>query len=128
MKNKKIIIIIIVAVVLICVILFIVLPKIKSNKQTKQDEELKAKLTDKKAVAEVPTKSEYESYFPIKKGDNNSWVKMLQKAMIDKYGFATLPKYGADGIYGNETEAALIKLKLPTTIYLSTFYKLLNIK
>jgi len=47
------------------------------------------------------------------KGEN---VRKLQQLLIDTFGAAILPKYGADGQYGNETRAALVSKGFPTTI------------
>jgi len=57
-----------------------------------------------------------ESIPPLKKGSKGKYVKELQKALITRYK-GKLPKYGADGDWGDETEQALIYLKMPTTIY-----------
>jgi hypothetical protein len=54
--------------------------------------------------------------FPLKKGSKGAKVKALQDALIAKNGKAVLPKYGADGGFGNEMIAALKKLNLPDTI------------
>jgi hypothetical protein len=51
------------------------------------------------------------SDFPLKKGSRGPKVRQLQLALITKYGKSILPKYGADGSFGNETMAALNKLK-----------------
>ncbi len=59
--------------------------------------------------------------FPLSKGSKGEKVRMLQQALIAKYGSATLPKYGADGDFGSELLNALKKLGLPTTITESTF-------
>src|SRR5687768_16758134 len=53
--------------------------------------------------------------FPLKKGSKGERVKLFQEKLIAKYGKSILPKYGADGDFGSEMEAALEKLKLPTT-------------
>lgn len=42
----------------------------------------------------------------LQRGDRGSRVKALQEALI-KAGFP-LPRYGADGLFGRETEAALL--------------------
>lgn len=48
--------------------------------------------------------------FPLKRGSRGAFVKKMQQWMIDNKGTAaTLPKYGADGIFGSETEAAVKK-------------------
>lgn len=59
--------------------------------------------------------------FPLKKGSKGNNVKQLQDALLAKYGRSILPKYGADGDFGSETEAALKKVDYPTTIDQSTF-------
>ncbi|MFN4313297.1 MAG: peptidoglycan-binding domain-containing protein [Chitinophagaceae bacterium] len=64
------------------------------------------------------------SGFPLKKGSKGSNVRLLQQALISKYGKSILPKYGADGDFGSETVAALKKAGLPITINESTFYVL----
>ncbi len=50
---------------------------------------------------------------PLQRGSRDvtdTYVKDVQNWLINKYGrAATLPKYGADGIFGAETEAAVIK-------------------
>ncbi len=46
--------------------------------------------------------------FPLKMGSDNGNVKLLQLALIAKYGRpSVLPKYGADGKWGAETESAV---------------------
>lgn len=44
--------------------------------------------------------------YPLKKGSKGSIVTLLQQALTSKY----LPKYGVDGDFGAETEAAVQKL------------------
>jgi len=55
---------------------------------------------------------------PLKKGSRGKYVKQLQEALITRYK-VKLPKNGADGVWGTETENALISLKMPTVIYWS---------
>lgn len=62
-----------------------------------------------------------DSDFPLKKGSKGEKVKLLQKALIAKYGKSILPKYGADGGFGSETAAALKKAGLPASIDESTY-------
>jgi hypothetical protein len=45
--------------------------------------------------------------FPLKKGSRGNNVKRLQDALL-KLNPNSLPKYGVDGDFGNETEAALM--------------------
>jgi len=59
--------------------------------------------------------------FPLKKGSKGNNVRLLQQALINKYGKSILPKYGSDGDFGSETLAALKKAGLPDTINESTF-------
>ena len=49
------------------------------------------------------------SVFPLKKGSKGSAVTSLQNLIL-KYDKSLLPKYGADGDFGSETEAAVQKL------------------
>ncbi|MEM0998429.1 MAG: hypothetical protein AAGN35_15320 [Bacteroidota bacterium] len=44
--------------------------------------------------------------FPIRRGMRGAAVKQLQKALLQRHG-NVLPRYGADGDYGGETETAL---------------------
>lgn len=46
----------------------------------------------------------------LKKGSAGASVKELQRMMIDGWGASILPQYGADGNFGDETEAALIQI------------------
>lgn len=59
--------------------------------------------------------------FPLSKGSKGNNVKLLQQALIAKYGSGMLPRYGADGDFGTETVTALKKAGLPATINESTF-------
>jgi hypothetical protein len=59
--------------------------------------------------------------FPLKKGSKGDVVRQMQQALIDKYGRSALPKYGADGDFGNETLTALKKNGLPTIVSESVF-------
>lgn len=59
--------------------------------------------------------------FPIRRGSKGEKVRMLQQALIDKYGRQILPRYGADGSFGAEMATALKKLKLPAAISQSTY-------
>lgn len=59
--------------------------------------------------------------FPLQKGSKGANVKLLQQALIAKYGKSILPKFGADGDFGSETVSALKKSGLPSAIDLSTF-------
>ena len=52
--------------------------------------------------------------FPLKKGSNGNNVRRLQTALL-KLNPSALPKYGVDGDFGNETEAALMMQTGKTT-------------
>lgn len=69
----------------------------------------------------IPKPAADKSAFPLKKGSKGNNVRLLQEALIDKYGKSILPKYGADGDFGSETLNALKKAGLPATINESTF-------
>lgn len=45
--------------------------------------------------------------FPLKVGTKGNNIKILQGALLRTYGVGILPKYGADGYFGNELESAL---------------------
>lgn len=64
------------------------------------------------------------SGFPLSNGSSGNNVKLLQQALIKKYGNGILPKYGADGGWGTETQNALISKGLPTVISESDFNKI----
>ncbi len=59
--------------------------------------------------------------FPLKRGSRGENVRAFQQALLDAYGKKALPRYGADGQFGNEMAAALITLKLSPTIDETTF-------
>ncbi len=69
----------------------------------------------------IPKPAPDKSGFPLKKGSKGNTVKLLQEALIEKFGASILPKYGADGDFGSETANALKKAGLPATIDESTF-------
>ena len=64
--------------------------------------------------------------FPIKKGSRGTKVKNLQLALIKTYGKQILPRFGADGHFGNETQSALSSNNLPTEIDQKTYYKIIT--
>ncbi|TCZ68351.1 peptidoglycan-binding domain-containing protein [Flaviaesturariibacter aridisoli] len=59
--------------------------------------------------------------FPLKKGSKGENVRMLQEALIKKYGAKVLPRFGADGDFGTELVSALRRQGLPTVVTESTF-------
>lgn len=54
-----------------------------------------------------PSYQQPASDFPLKKGSRGDKVRQLQKLLIEKFGSTILPKYGADGVFGNELIVAL---------------------
>lgn len=72
----------------------------------------------KSTTTTTPTRKDS---FPLKKGSKGERVRLFQEKLIAKYGKSILPKYGADGDFGSEMEAALEKLKLPSTISESAY-------
>ncbi len=73
------------------------------------------------ASGNTASNSATSSNFPLKKGSRGENVRLLQQALITKYGKSILPRYGADGDFGTETLAALKKAGLPDTVTESTF-------
>lgn len=68
-----------------------------------------------------PATPEPKDEFPLKKGSKGKYVKAYQEKLIAKHGKTILPKYGADGDFGSEMEAALKKLGLPAEISVSAY-------
>lgn len=64
--------------------------------------------------------------FPLKYGSSGSRVKQMQQLLIKVHGKSILPKYGADGHWGDETQGALVSLGLPTLITQTAFESTLN--
>lgn len=69
----------------------------------------------------IPKTAADTNVFPLQKGSKGNSVRLLQEALISKYGKSILPKYGADGDFGSESVNALKKAGLPATITESTF-------
>lgn len=72
----------------------------------------------------VPTTDPKDSY-PLKKGSKGSNVKAIQELIL-KIDSTLLPKFGADGDFGSETEAAVQKLLNKKTVEAADYSKLLN--
>ena len=51
--------------------------------------------------------------FPLRKWSNGSRVKALQRALVRAHG-NVLPRYGADGFWGDELQSALLSVNWPT--------------
>ena len=116
MKNKALIISLIAIPPIIAVGYYVV----KKKQAKKQVDDLMAKLN---AIAQsaspaaaaaqaqiqvTPSTAPGMCGYPLKKGSKNPCVKQLQNALINSYGPDVLPKYGADGDWGDETETAMI--------------------
>jgi hypothetical protein len=63
----------------------------------------------------TPTPTPSTSGFPLKKGSKGRMVSSVQQWIL-KIDKTLLPKYGADGAFGSETEAAVQKLLGKKTI------------
>lgn len=72
----------------------------------------------------VPTRDPKDSY-PLKKGSKGSNVKAIQELIL-KIDSTLLPKFGADGDFGSETEAAVKKLLNKTSVDGNDYGKLLE--
>lgn len=57
----------------------------------------------------TPTPTPSKVGYPLRKGDKGKLVKDLQTLLL-KIDSKSLPKYGADGDFGSETEVAVEKL------------------
>ncbi len=57
----------------------------------------------------------------LRKGSKGASVLSLQQMIVDGWGSAYLPKYGVDGDFGSETEAALKAITGGTSTTLTTF-------
>ena len=80
--------------------------------------ETETKSTSDSSPVSIPKASSGGSSagFPLKRGSRGDLVQKIQKLLIQKYGATILPKYGADGIWGAEMEAAMINKGLPNLI------------
>jgi hypothetical protein len=85
-----------------------------------------SKQTGSSTSYSIPKSVAAGSVFPLKKGSKGEDVRLLQQALIAKYGKTILPKYGADGDFGSEMVSALKKVGLPATINESTFKVLIQ--
>jgi hypothetical protein len=94
------------------------------NKKKAAQEEDNTTFTDSSNTTALPPASNDE--FPLKKGSKGNKVTQLQNALVKKFGASALPKYGVDGMFGSEVEAALVRAKLPTSVDATTFIKLVG--
>ena len=73
-----------------------------------------ASISTSTSTTSTSTSASRNDGFPIAKGSRGVLVKRMQNALIKAYGAGCLPRFGADGIWGNETEACLKKNNEPT--------------
>ena len=85
---------------------------LKNKKKANQEEDFSS---DSESPS-VTTASVKNDSFPLKRGSKGNRVTQLQNALVKKFGASILPKYGVDGMFGQEVETALVRAKLPTTI------------
>ena len=64
-------------------------------------------------------------FFPLRKGSKGENVKDLQELIL-KINNKLLPRYGADGDFGSETEAAVVSLLNKKTVEYSDYTALQN--
>ena len=93
------------------------------NKKKANQEEDTTSFTDSSSANTAPARNDD---FPLKRGSKGNRVTQLQNALVKKYGASTLPKYGVDGMFGKEVEAALVRAKMPTSINESNYTKLVG--
>ena len=93
------------------------------NKKKANQEEDTTSFTDSSSAN---TASARNDDFPLKRGSKGNRVTQLQNALVKKYGASILPKYGVDGMFGKEVEAALVRAKMPTSINESNYTKLVG--
>lgn len=94
------------------------------NKKKKANEE-----EDLTSITESPSHNTpvvKNDNFPLKRGSKGNRVIQLQNALVKKYGASILPKYGVDGMFGKEVEAALVRAKMPTSVNESTYNTLVS--
>lgn len=73
----------------------------------------------------TPPPGTADTTFPMSFGSRGEKVKQLQKALMTLFP-GSLPRYGADGIWGSETEAALKNNKQPTVIRKADFDRIIG--
>ena len=88
------------------------------KKKKANQEEDTTSFTETASVNTAPVKNDS---FPLKRGSKGNRVTQLQNALVKKFGASILPKYGVDGMFGKEVEAALVRAKLPTSVNESTY-------
>lgn len=95
----------------------------KKRNSNKEEEESSPEIPPSKSafLTDFFPKQGGNDDFPLKKGSRGPRVKALQESLMAKHGREILPRYGADGSFGNEMVAALKKLNMPQTIDESSY-------
>jgi hypothetical protein len=93
------------------------------NKKKANQEEDTTSFTDSTSANTAPARNDD---FPLKRGSKGNRVTQLQNALVKKYGASILPKYGVDGMFGKEVEAALVRAKMPASINETNYTKLVG--
>ncbi len=88
------------------------------KKKKANQEEDTSSITESSSMSNAPAKNDN---FPLKRGSKGNRVTQLQNALVKKYGASILPKYGVDGMFGQEVEAALVRAKMQTSVNETTY-------
>ncbi len=80
-------------------------------------------LRKKKTESTAEKMSINTTAFPLKKGSEGPEVKLIQELILEKYDKSALPAFGADGKWGDETDAAISKYLKRSSISLDYFTK-----
>ena len=102
---------------------------LRNKKKANQEDDSTAVTDSSNALTTTSTNtntSARNDEFPLKKGSKGNRVTQLQNAIVKKFGASALPKYGVDGMFGSEVEAALVRAKMPTSINQITYTKLVG--
>lgn len=73
----------------------------------------------------TPPPGTEDTTFPMSFGSRGEKVKQLQKALMTLFP-GSLPRYGADGVWGTETETALKNNKQPTVVRKADFDRIIG--
>lgn len=95
----------------------------KAKEETSGSESASTEEPKKQPAKQQPQQE--KTTFPLRKGDKGILVKHLQVSLLERYGADILPKYGADGDYGSELEAALKSKGYPTVLTEGVYKKIL---
>jgi peptidoglycan hydrolase-like protein with peptidoglycan-binding domain len=85
---------------------------------------MKKKKAAKEATANSNTLSSSGAVFPIKYGDQSEYVRTMQTWLVSQG--ASLPVYGIDGIFGDETKAALKVVTGKNEMDYESYSKIIN--